>query len=228
MEYKFKYQLHAHTSPPSKCGVMTSRELCRALYEGGYSGAVLTNHFMGGNTAIDRSLPWNEFVRVYEKDYLDAKEEAERLSLDIIFGIEEQVGGGLEILLYGITPEWLYEHPELSSHRLEDYRAAANEIGALIVQAHPYRERYYISTPGPLPISMIDGIEVFNRANKANENQLAEALAQENPHLIRTAGADAHTAEWATFSGIATKERITDCKKLVEILKSGDYRLIKE
>ena len=68
MEYKYKYQLHTHTSPSSKCGVMSPRELCKALADGGYTGAVLTNHFMHGNAGIDRSLDWDEFVFGYEKD----------------------------------------------------------------------------------------------------------------------------------------------------------------
>ena len=53
---KYKYQLHTHTSPCSKCGAMSPEELARALYEGGYAGAVLTNHFYGGNSGIDRTL----------------------------------------------------------------------------------------------------------------------------------------------------------------------------
>ena len=32
---------------------------------------------------------------------------------DVLFGIEEGVGGGKEVLLYGITPQVLYDHPEL-------------------------------------------------------------------------------------------------------------------
>ena len=227
MEYKYKYQMHTHTTPPSKCGVMTPRELCAALKEGGYSGAVLTNHFMHGNTGISRELPWEEFVGAYEKDYLDALDAAKEFDVDILFGIEEHVGGGVEILLYGITPKWLYEHPELREGGIERYKKATEGTDILIIQAHPYRVREYITTPGPLPIHFLDGIEVYNRANQPHENPLAEELARENPHLILTSGADAHKTDTVVFAGIATKERITDEKKLVEILVSGDYEIIK-
>ena len=227
MEYKYKYQLHTHTTPPSKCGAMTPRELCEALRDGGYAGAVLTYHFLHGNSGIDRSLPWEEFVYGYEKDYLDALDAAKEFDVDIIFGIEEHVGGGVEILLYGITPRWLYEHPELREGGIEEYKRAAQGQDILIIQAHPYRVRGYITRPGPLPVDQIDGIEVYNRANQPHENPLAEEFAKEHPHLILTSGADTHNVGTVPFAGIATKARIADEKKLVEILKSGDYKLIK-
>ena len=58
----YKYQMHTHTSPCSRCGRLTPEELAQSLAEGGYQGAVLTNHFKGGNSGIDRSLPWEKFV----------------------------------------------------------------------------------------------------------------------------------------------------------------------
>ena len=227
MDYKYKYQLHTHTTPPSKCGVMTPRELCKALKEGGYAGAVLTNHFMHGNSGIDRSLSWEEFVYAYEKDYLDALEAAKEYDVDIIFGVEEGIGFGKEILLYGITPKWLYEHPELREGGIKLYREATRGTDILIIQAHPFRVRGYITDPGPLPLDYIDGIEVYNRANQPHENPLADEFAKENPGLILTSGSDAHKIDTATFAGIAAKERITDEKKLVEVLKSGDYEIIR-
>ena len=71
MEYK--YQLHIHTAACSLCGKLTPEDLCQALLDNGYQGAVITNHFLHGNTALDRTLPWEDFVRAYEEDYLACK-----------------------------------------------------------------------------------------------------------------------------------------------------------
>ena len=60
--------MHTHTSPCSKCGSMMPQELINALHCGGYQGCVITNHFYHGNCGVDRSLPWNEFVKKYEND----------------------------------------------------------------------------------------------------------------------------------------------------------------
>ena len=69
----YKYQLHTHTTPCSLCAGMTPKELIRGLLEGGYQGCVLTNHFMHGNTGIDRDLPWEERVELFCKGYENAK-----------------------------------------------------------------------------------------------------------------------------------------------------------
>ena len=45
-------------------------EIVTALKEKHLSGAVITNHFYYGNTAIDKTLPWHDFVMAYQEDYL--------------------------------------------------------------------------------------------------------------------------------------------------------------
>ena len=84
----YKYQLHTHTAPCSACAKMTPEELIESLHEGGYQGCVMTNHFIGGNSGISGSLPWNEFVKNYEDDYLECCKYAKKYDMDIIFGIE--------------------------------------------------------------------------------------------------------------------------------------------
>ena len=224
----YKYQMHTHTAPCSKCASMTPTELDESLVAGGYSGCVLTNHFIKGNSGIDRNLPWEEFVSQYEKDYYDCKKAAECHDLDIIFGIEEQLFDGLEILCYGITPQFLYNNPHLKNdHSLESWATALHNFGALCIQAHPFRNRVYITNPRLLSPEYIDGIEVFNFSNMPEENELAADIVHLYPHWILLSGADAHSGSSVCFAGIETDIRITDAKVLAEILKSGKYLLIK-
>lgn len=223
----YKYQLHTHTAPCSKCATMTPEELARALYEGGYAGAVLTNHFFGGNTGIDRELPWEDFVREYEKDYEACRAAAEKYGVDIIFGIEEHMYAGLEVLLYGIKPKLLYDHPEFIKRNIENYEKVLHGVGALIIQAHPFRIRSYITEPGIMPLKYIDGFEVYNLANTPDANLEAEDFAAEHPSLIQTSGADTHSPDTVAFAGIESETRITDEKILVEVLRSGKYKIIR-
>ena len=225
---KYKYQLHTHTSPPSKCGAMSPEELVLGLVECGYSGALLTNHFYGGNTGIDRSLGWEEFVSAYENDYIECKRVAEKYNIDILFSIEEHIGGGKEIICLGVTPEILYKHPELISCDVELWHNLLHGYGGLLIQAHPFRERAYISEPGPLPLSLLDGIEVYNFANTDEANKSALEFAKENPGLILTSGADAHTTNTLMYGGIATNERLRTIEDLIRVLKSDEYELIYE
>ena len=223
----YKYQMHIHTSPCSACGRMSSAELCQALYEKGYQGTVLTNHFFHGNSGVDRSLSWNDFVSAYEKDYLACLEEAKKYDLDIIFSVEEVLIPGLEILCYGVTPEILYANPELRDCTPERKVEILRQNGVLLIQPHPFREAFYIPNPGHLPLEFIDGVEVYNRGNSTQEmNQKAVDFANENPHLIKTSSADAHTVDRVDCGGIITEKRIKNPKDLVSTLRNGNYTLI--
>lgn len=224
---KYKYQMHTHTAPCSACAPMTPEELVNSLHEGGYKGCVLTNHFYSGNTGIDRNLSWDEFVAQYEKDCYDCKKLAKTYDLDIIFGIEENISNGLEILCYGITPQFLYEHPELKgAHDIETWSKALRDFGALCIQAHPFRDRPYIKNPGLFPAEYIDGIEVFNACQDSEYNELAAEAAHKHPEWILTAGGDTHLPKSVCWSGIETTIRIKDEKTLIRVLKSKDYELI--
>ena len=224
---QYKYQMHIHTSPCSACGRMSPSELCQALYENGYQGTVLTNHFYHGNSGIDRSLPWKDFVSAYEKDYFECLEESKKYDLDILFGIEEAVVPGLELLCYGITPKILYDNPQLQNCDVEEFTKTLRQYGVVLVQAHPFREAFYIPNPGPLPLKYVDGLEIYNSSNSTDEmNQKAMNLANENPHLIKTASADAHTTDRVMYGGIITEKRIKSPQDLITTLKERSYTVI--
>lgn len=225
MEYKF--QMHCHTGSCSACAETTAEQLVEALVEGGYSGVCLTNHFFSGNTTLDRNLPWERFVEAYENDWLECKRLAEPYELDILFGIEEVIGGGREVLCYGLTPQMLYDHPELKAAGLETYYNVLSPLGVLLIQSHPFLEKSYIPVPGVLPLEYIDGIEVHNSGKKDEFNKKAEAFAMEHSSLIRTSGGDAHSPSNCCKGGIISPVRISSPKKLVEVLKSGSYSLIR-
>ena len=224
----YKYQIHLHTSPCSACGAMSPKELVEALHENGFQGAVITNHFYHGNSGIDRSenTTWEQFVFAYEKDYLECKEEAKKYDMDIIFSIEESVYPGIEILCYGITPKALYDNPNLRDCSAKERVEIMRKNGAVIIQPHPFREASYIPNPGPLPIELIDGVEIYNKGNSKEEmNEKALEFANQYPHLIRTASADAHSTDRVAYGGIIVNERIYNEKDLANVLKNGNFKL---
>ncbi|MBQ2794114.1 MAG: hypothetical protein IJF05_05405 [Clostridia bacterium] len=224
----YKYQMHTHTAPTSKCAQTTPKELAKALYDAGYAGCVLTNHFFHGNTGISRELPWEDFVAAYERDYLECKAEGEKYGLNILFGIEEGVDGFREILCYGLTPQMLYEHPELRESGTEEWYRIMHRLGVVVVQAHPYRVLTPVPDPTPMPVELLDGIEVYNYANHPDYNARANAFASEHQHLILTSGADSHNSGTVGLGGIATDTRITDEGELCRVLLNRNYRLLSD
>lgn len=219
------YEMHQHTAPCSKCAKGDPVETVYALKNAGFAGMVLTNHFYHGNTGIDRNLGWEDFVRCYEIDYLLAKKAGDEIDFDVIFGIEEHIGEHKEVLLYGITPEFLYSHPEMIDGTLKTVSEATRAFGGLVFQAHPYRKRDYIPEPlKNIDIKYLDGFETYNAANQEFENKLAEKFAKEN-NLLVCAGSDAHTENTENRFGILCEHRIRNSFELSETLRSGNYRL---
>lgn len=217
--------MHQHTVAASACAHETPEEVVRGLKKAGYAGVVMTEHFYHGNTAVRRHQAWEDFVRPYADAFERAKKAAKKLDFDVLFGIEEGVGGGKEVLLYGITPAFLYAHPELRDARLPELAALVRAEGGLVVQAHPFRVRDYIRAPWEeLPVEHLDGIEVHNACNDDLSNLRAQALADKHG-LIAVAGSDAHTSLSRGRAGIACETRIRTERELADILRGGAYEL---
>ena len=97
--YPYLYETHLHTSQGSLCGRAEGREMADACKKAGYTGIFVTDHNWGGNTAADSSLPWETWVSEFAKGFLDAKEEGERIGLDVFFGWEAGFQG-TEFLIF--------------------------------------------------------------------------------------------------------------------------------
>mgnify|MGYP003313645820 CR=1 FL=1 len=157
---QYLYETHCHCSQCSHCASSTSQELALAYYKAGYAGMILTDHFISGNTALDRSLPWDIQVKAYYQAYLDACEAVADLDFDVLFGIEHAYGDGKEVLVYGIDLDFLLANPDLCDISLDEFVDRVHTAGGLVVQAHPYRDRSYINMSVELitPIAMEEGL----------------------------------------------------------------------
>ena len=63
--FPYRYETHCHCSWCSACASSSPQEMAQAYYEKGYAGMVLTDHFLLGNTAVDRTLPWDQRMARY-------------------------------------------------------------------------------------------------------------------------------------------------------------------
>lgn len=221
----FKYEMHTHSRISGGGDDIVNH--IESLRRKGFSGMVITNHFFRGDTKVDRTLSWAEFIDAYREDYEKGKKIARLYDFDLLFGIEEHIGDGREVLVYGITPDFLYTHPEIKRAELNDFVALVHKEGGLVFQAHPFRDRWYIAKPTPLEeLPLLDGIEVYNAGNHDDENARAEEFAKtKNYPLI--AGSDAHSSKDAGRAGIISNLRLRTEKELATCLKTGNYRILK-
>ena len=104
--------------------------------EAGYTGIIVTDHFFYGNTSVDRSLPWEEWVRRFCLGYEHAKAEGERIGLSVFFGWEACYEG-TEFLVYGLDQAWLLAHPQIKDASIREQYALVHEGGGIISHAHP-------------------------------------------------------------------------------------------
>jgi predicted metal-dependent phosphoesterase TrpH len=209
----------------SRCAEATPREQAKAYKERGYAGIIVTDHFLNGNTGCPKGLSWADAMTFFCSGYEAAKAEGDKLGLDVFFGLEYAVRG-TEFLLYGLTPEFLFNHPGMDTLSAAQISALTRSAGGYVAQAHPYRSAWWIERPYPVDPGLIDGIETFNAGNFDPEiNALAHEFAELN-RLPAQSGTDSHFAEQPFTGGVALRERAGDIFDIINAIKTGRVELI--
>lgn len=220
----FLYETHCHSSQCSLCARSSAQELVLAYHQAGYAGLVLTDHFIFGNTAVDPSLPWDDRMRCYYSAYLDAKEVGDSLDFDVIFGIEHAYGDGKEVLLYGIDLDFLLVNPDIPAISLDELVQRVHEAGGLVIQAHPYRDRYYVNMSASPRADIVDGIEIYNAGNRPGEDLKALQLARTGDYIL-TSGGDIHFAgdQRIGQAGVLLPHRVKNHREFASALKARNH-----
>ena len=212
----FLYETHMHTCLASKCGRSTGKEHARFYKSIGFTGIIMTDHFFGGNTAVDRELPWEEKMDRFWSGYEDAKEEGDRIGLDVFFGLEQGFHGD-EYLVYGLTKEYMKAHPEMEHWTRRQQLEEVHKAGGCVIQAHPFRMRGYMDRIR-LGLRFSDGIEVANAGNEQLDDARAIRYGREYG-LVMTAGSDNHWSRpEAPIYGVELEKRLTTIEDYVKII----------
>ena len=211
----FLYETHMHTCQGSACGKATGREQARAYRDAGFTGIIMTDHFFGGNTAVDRSLPWENRVDLFWEGYEDAKEEGDRIGLDVFFGLEQNFHGD-EYLIYGLTKEYMKAHPEMERWTRAQQLEEVHRAGGCVVQAHPFRMRHYMDRIR-LGLLYCDAVEAANAGNEPLDDARAWRLAREK-NLTVTAGSDNHCGTGWPLYGVVLEKRLTSIQDYVKMI----------
>ena len=215
-KYKFKFELHAHTSPASACSEISPKELVQIYREHGYAGVVITNHFLHG--CDKEKIIYETQLRDFEEAYASGEE----LGVKVLLGSELRFTESCnDYLLYGADKEVLELVFDYLDKGLEKFRREAMPENSVLIQAHPFRTRSVPAFP-----FLLDGVEVFNTyPNHNSKIAPAAKLAKENPTLIKTAGSDFHHP-LVGYSGLTALRLLTipsDSFELAKILRSGNY-----
>ena len=217
MEYI--YETHLHTIEGSACSVTPAKNYIEYMKNLGYSGIIVTDHFFNGNSCVPKDLPWYERVELYCKGYEHALMEADGKDFTVLFGIEYNFEGD-EYLLYGVDKKWLLDNPDIMECSRQKVYELVHKYGGIMVQAHPYRERGYLSHIHLTP-SVCDGAEVYNSGNPDYQNALGYHFAREH-NFTMSAGSDIHSVKQNDMGGMSFPYKIETIKDYVKAFKNGD------
>ncbi len=227
MEYPYRYETHLHTKQSSACSSCLAQDYIELYQKAGYTGIIVTDHFYHGNSGIPRNLSWRDWVDRFALGYEDAKREGDKRGFQVFFGWEENFDGD-EYLIYGLSKEWLYEHEEVKTWTQEEQFQKVQEAGGLVVQAHPFRERDYLSKIHLHP-TCVHAMEVANSGNLDFMDANAYEYCRKN-HIIMTAGSDMHHAKDVSSRcfGMAFSKPLESIHDYVSRIKEAKNKVEKE
>ena len=186
----YRYETHCHTAPVSRCAKASAEDTVRFYQSLGYDGVFITNHFLDGNINPEIwKLSYQGQIDYYFRDYEDAARAGKRLGIKVFPGVELSCKG-TDFLIYGLEKEWYHAHPEILEMKKTEELPYLMEAGALVIQAHPYREAYYIDHIRLFPRS-VHGVEVVNSGQSQEANEMAALYARQYGFL-ETFGSDNH------------------------------------
>lgn len=215
----YVYETHLHTAGVSACASCPAEDYIEHMKAVGYSGIIVTDHFFTGNSAVPRNLPWEERVNRFCSGYEKALRAAEGADFTVLFGLEYNFSGD-EFLIYGVDKNWLLDNPDIEAQdRFEVYRRV-HMGGGIMIQAHPYRERGYLSAIHLTP-DVSDGAEAYNAANPDWQNALGYQYAKEQGFKM-TAGSDIHYLTLENRGGMSFNHPINTIEDFVEGFMSGE------
>lgn len=221
----YQYELHTHTAEVSRCAASAAADTVALYREHGYDGLVITDHY-SPMTFMQKNLfaPQRE-TDFYLTGYKNALAAAGS-DFTVLLGMELRFyGNGNDYLVYGMTEDFIRNHGNLMFCYPRRFHKLAQQNNMIFVQAHPFRPYIFRTNP-----KYLDGCEIYNAKDREKGfNEQAVAWANQNRMKIRTGGADFHRESHIdNMSGIRTEKKIKTNDDLIEILKTGEFEIIRK
>ena len=240
--YRYKIELHAHTSPGSTCSEIPPKDMIRLMQEQHYDAVVITNHFSADAPFMKSKDP----VGNYLADFYAAREEGSKMGIRVLVGAEYRfIENANDYLVFGVDEAFLRETVSRFDMGIEAFYKEYHRDSLVILQAHPFRNGMKLVEP-----EFLDGIETMNlhpnhnsrvavasryvekiasREDDARKQDLRNLQNTGNTQTksvsspVVTIGTDLHHWGHEGVSALRTKVLPETERQLVEILRSRDY-----
>jgi len=226
INYGYKYETHMHTSEVSACAISSAHQQVETYKMMGYTGIIITDHFVNGYSTCPRKLDWEKKMQHIVSGYLKAKKAGDKHGLDVFLGWEYTISG-LDFLTYGLDLEFMIAHPNFDRLGIEDYSALVRKNGGYLAQAHPYRKAWYLENSSPVSPHLIDGVEVYNIQDDYYSNEEALTFAKKHDLPIQ-GGTDSHRTYGHGYSGIKLSKRAESIHDIINEIKAKNVEIIYE
>lgn len=211
--------LHAHTSGISRCCQIDAAGMLEAAKNIGLDGVVLTNHYQKSYLKYGENGAANDFAHKYIEEFYRTKELGEAIGMRVLFGIEvtSEPNNQKHILVYGVEPEFVLNHPRVFDYTLPELRDAVKSVDGVVIQAHPYRRGGTL-----LDVKYLDGVEVNCHPlyGKSDAESMIK-IASEN-RLALTCGGDYHNDTYRCKCGMYLPDDICDGVALGKYIAGAD------
>ncbi len=219
-EYKYKIELHAHTMNSSSCGKIEAPEMVDKYKQAGYSGLVITDHFLfyptlDGGKNFYCYEKYDEFLKQSQRGYLLAKKRADEIGFKVYYGIELRFVESInDFLVYGLTPQIMYNDDmyEVFKNSLDSFLPLKQKYGLAVFQAHPTRSRGHCYNKS------------FHNVDES-ENEQARIICEQQGK-IAIGGTDAHFKNHFAIGGIIAKYLPENEAELAKMLKDKNNFII--
>lgn len=212
--------MHAHTSGISHCCRADAAEVLRTARENGIDGLILCNHYQ--EVYVDDAGA-AAFAEKYIEEFYQTAKTAAQMGMRLFFGVEvtAKLHDNAHILIYGMEPEFVREHPEIYGYTLEKMYDIVHEKGGLVVQAHPYRGGGKVQDT-----AYLDGVEI--NCHPLYDDTHCERM-QEIAHeagIFVTCGGDYHADTYRAVCGTYFPDDTDSYEKLIaHLTDSAEIKL---
>lgn len=214
-QYKYKNELHAHTSPVSLCSQIPAKDMAGIYASLGYNTLSITNHFEP--SALKRNK--KEFLEYYINDYNIVRTEGEKLGLNVILGCEIRFTENInDYLVFGICEEDLSVMYDLLDKGIVNFYNEFKNERNVILQAHPFRDGMSLA-----PADSVDGVESFNMHPGHNSRLFFSSRYAAEHNMLATCGTDFHHPGHEGAAALLSKTEVHDSYELAALIKSRDY-----
>ena len=83
----YRYEMHLHTAPVSKCAKASVEEALKFYQPQGYDGVFITNHLIDGQVGKD-GKSYEELLEFFFSDYEEALALSEKIGIKVFSGAE--------------------------------------------------------------------------------------------------------------------------------------------